>query len=408
MDIIPAIINIYFIFAGIIYVMIKRTLKSRILKLLQHFPVIAILGPRQVGKTTLAKDLMPNIKREVLYLDLELPVDINRLSNPQIFLQQNQDRCVIIDEIQRAPELFPVIRAVVDENRVPGRFIVLGSASPELLKQSSETLAGRIAYTELTGLTIPEIANKYTSDGLWLKGGFPQPFLMNNQEILFEWYQSFILTYIERDLPLLGLSANSNVLRRLISMLAHNQGTLLNLANFSKSLGISSPTVSKYLGFLENAFIIRLLQPWHMNIKKRLVRSPKTYIRDTGTLHHILGIDDYNALLGHPILGPSWEGFVIEQIIDSAVQGLSFSFYRTAEGAECDLVISKGIEILACIEVKFNDAPKTTKSFTTAIKDLQAKANYIIVPNCPEPYTLKDNIIVSSPLQFIQQYLEKL
>lgn len=385
--------------------MIQRKLQSRIIKLLEHFPAIAILGPRQIGKTTLAKSLMDSIKNEVVYLDLELPADVNRLANPQVFFQNNQDRCVIIDEIQRLPDLFPVIRAVIDQKRAPGRFILLGSASPDLLRQSSETLAGRIVYTELTGLLIPEIINHYTSTDLWIKGGFPEPFLMKDPELYSEWYRSFILTYLERDLPLLGLRTDPVILRRLISMLAYNQGMLLNMANLSKSLGVSSPTVSRYVGFLENAFVLRQLQPWHMNIRKRLVKSPKVYLRDSGILHHLLGIESYNALLGHPSLGNSWEGYVIEQVIGSAMPGLSFFFYRTAEGAECDLVISQGINIIACIEIKFSEAPKTSKSLTTAIQDLRSENNFIIIPECPEPYILKENITVCNPVQFIREYL---
>lgn len=388
--------------------MIKRNLHTRILKLLEHFPSVAILGPRQIGKTTLAKSLISDITKEIVYLDLELPQDVNRLSNPQVFFESNRDKCLIIDEIQRVPDLFPVIRAVIDQHRVPGRFIVLGSASPELLKQSSETLAGRVVYTELTNLLINEIESINTPNCLWIKGGFPEPFLMTDQILLNEWYQSFIRTYIERDLPLLGLRSDPSVLNRLLNMLAHNQGMLLNLANLAKSLGVSSPTVSRYINFLESAFIVRLLQPWYANVKKRLVRSPKAYLRDSGILHHIYNIQDFNTLLGHPLLGYSWEGFVIEQIINTSSPGISFNFYRTVEGAECDLILSNGLKILACIEIKFTDAPKTTKSFTTAIQDLQSQNNFIVVPNCPEPYRLKENVMVCNPIQFLREYLVKL
>ncbi len=386
--------------------MIERKLHSRILDLLEHFPSVAILGPRQIGKTTLAKSLMASIKQETIYLDLELPVDVNRLSNPQLFFEGNKDKCVIIDEIQRVPDLFPVIRAVIDQHRVPGRFILLGSASPKLLKQSSETLAGRIVYTELTGLLINEV-NKDTNN-LWIKGGFPEPYLIKNQTILQEWYQSFIRTYIERDLPLLGLRVDTLLLNRLLNMLAHSHGSLLNQSNLSKSIGVSGPTISKYIGFFENAFILRLLPPWYANIKKRLVKSPKAYLRDSGILHHLLGINNLNNILGHPILGQSWEGFVVEQIINSSRAGILFSFYRTAMGAECDLIVSKGLEILACVEIKFSDTPKTTKSFTTAIQDLQSLNNFIVVPNCPEPYKIKENITVCTPGQFINNYLDGL
>ncbi|MCD4682760.1 MAG: ATP-binding protein [Bacteroidales bacterium] len=388
--------------------MIKRNLQSRILNLLEHFPAVAILGPRQIGKTTLAKSLVSYIDKDVVYLDLELPVDLNKLSNPQTFFENNSNKCLVIDEIQRVPDLFPVIRAVIDQHRVPGRFIILGSASPELLKQSSETLAGRIVYTELTSLLISETEAIQGTNDLWLKGGFPEPFLITNQSLLQEWYQSFIRTYIERDLPLLGLKADPLLLNRLLNMLAHNHGMLLNQANLSKSLGVSSPTVSKYINFLESAFIVRLLQPWHSNIKKRLVKSPKVYLRDSGILHHLHNIHDYNSLLGHPILGYSWEGFVVEQIINSINPGTFISFYRTAEGAESDLILTRGMEILTCIEIKFSDAPKTTKSFTTAIQDLHSMNNFIVVPNCPEPYLIKKNVTVCNPNQFLQKYLPEI
>jgi uncharacterized protein len=385
--------------------MIQRVLQSRIEKLLKHFPVVAILGPRQIGKTTIAKSIIKVIDKQVIYLDLELPADLNKLSNPQIFLEANQEHCIIIDEVQRKPGLFPVIRAVTDRHRVPGRFIILGSASPELLKQSSESLAGRIVYTELSGLLVHEIQEQYNVQDLWLRGGFPEPFLMEATDITQEWYHSFVLTYIERDLPLLGLSADPLLLNRFLQMFAHSHGGLLNLASFSRSLGISSPTVSRYTGFFENAFLLRSLPPWYANVKKRMVKSPKTYLRDSGLLHHLHGITDFNHLLGHPILGASWEGFVTEQIINSMPSGISFSFYRTAEGAECDLILSKGIKILACIEIKFSDTPRTTKSFTTAVTDLACQNNYIIIPECPDPYLLKENVTVCNIVWFINNFL---
>mgnify|MGYP001057350037 CR=1 FL=1 len=385
--------------------MIYRNLQSRILKLLEHFPAVAILGPRQIGKTTLSKFLITKLDRKVIYLDLELPADIGKLSNPQIFFENNQDSCIIIDEVQRSPDLFPVIRAVIDRHRIPGRFIILGSANPDLLKQSSESLAGRIAYTELTGLLLSEIGNEHKINDLWLHGGFPEPFLIPDKELLREWYHSFILTYIERDLPSLGLSAEPLLLNRLLQMLAHNHGMLLNHANYARSLGISSPTVSKYLSFFENAFMVRLLSPWFANVKKRMVKSPKIYLRDSGILHYLHGISDFNQLLGHPVLGNSWEGFVIEQIVNSLKPGISFSFYRTAEGAECDLILSRGLEVLTCVEIKFADAPKTTKGFTTAIQDLGCKNNFIVIPNCPESYLLKENVLVCDPTSFITDFL---
>jgi predicted AAA+ superfamily ATPase len=371
----------------------------------EHFPAIAILGPRQIGKTTLAKSLISSFDRKAIYLDLELPSDIAILSNPQIFFENNRDACIIIDEVQRRPDLFPVIRSMIDQHRVPGRFIILGSASPELLKQSSESLAGRIAYTELTGLLIPELTGVNPVNDLWVNGQFPEPFLTTDPEFRRHWYQSFIMTYIERDLPLLGLKADPYLMSRMMQMVAHNHGMLLNQANLARSLAISSPTVSKNIGFLENAFLFRLLHPWFANMKKRLVKSPKIYLRDSGMLHHLLGIFGFNQLLGHPMLGNSWEGFIIEQIINSLPIGILPFFYRTAEGAECDLVLTRGMDILACLEIKFADAPKTSKGFTTAIRDLDCDLNFIIVPGCPESYYLKENILVCNPAGFIRDFL---
>jgi uncharacterized protein len=388
--------------------MITRNLQTRILKLLEHFPAVAILGPRQIGKTTLAQSLINDITRKVIYLDLELPGDLSKLDNPQLFLEGNKENCIIIDEVQRRPDLFPVIRSVIDQHRVPARFIILGSAGPDLLKQSSESLAGRIVYTELPGLLINEIENQFTINDLWLQGGFPEPFMIADKEITWEWYHSFILTYIERDLPSFGLSADPLILNRLLQMLAHNHGMLLNLASYSRSLGVSSPSVSRYIGFFENAFIVRLLTPWFTNIKKRIIKSPKIYLRDSGILHYLHGIRDFNQILGHPVLGNSWEGFVIEQIINSLKPGIAASFYRTAEGAECDLILSQGLEILACIEIKFTDAPKTTKSFTTAVQDLDCRNNYFIVPNCPESWLLREDVTVCDLSWFIRKILPEI
>lgn len=387
---------------------IRRNLQTRINRLLEHFPAVAILGPRQIGKTTLAKSLIHDTKKKVIYLDLELPADISKLDNPQFFFENNQDSCIIIDEVQRRPDLFPVIRGVIDQHRVPARFIILGSASPELLKQSSESLAGRIIYTELTGLLIDEISGTHGMNDLWMHGGFPEPFTMHDTELTKDWFHLFILTYIERDLPFLGLSADPLLLNRLLQMLAHNHGMLLNLASYSRALGLSSPSVSKYIGFFENAFMLRLLTPWFANVKKRIIKSPKTYLRDSGILHHLHGISSINQIMGHTLLGNSWEGFVIEQIVNSSKPGIAASFYRTAEGAECDLILSRGLEILACIEIKFTDAPKTTKSFTTAVQDLACHNNYIIVPNCPESWLLKEDVTVCSLEWFIKEILPKL
>ena len=292
--------------------MIKRIIEKRILKLLKSFPCVAIIGPRQVGKTTLVKEIRNSLKQKSLYLDLELTSDLNKLSDAETFLIQNLSKIIIIDEIQRKKDLFPLLRALIDKDRKPGKFILLGSASPDLLRDSSESLAGRIAYEELTPFIIPEISEHFSTEQLWIKGGFPDAFLA--KIIWDDWMGNFISTYLEKDLPLLGFPADSITARRLWTMIAHNHGNLINYTEFSKSLEISVNTIKKYINFLEQAFLIRQLPPYYFNIKKRVVKSPKIYIRDSGILHYLLGLETMNDILGFPKMGASWEGFVIEQI----------------------------------------------------------------------------------------------
>ena len=374
--------------------MIQRQLKDRIQKLCGHFPAIAILGARQVGKTTLAKVMMEEMPKDTIYLDLENPSHLSRLENKLAFFNANVDRCIVIDEVQRMPDLFPVLRSVIDQKREPCRFILLGSASPELTHLSSETLAGRIVYTELTPFVYKEIQGQASLQTHWLRGGFPEPFLTNDDEIREEWFNSFIMTYVERELPSLGLSTSSKNLVRFFSMLSHTHGQLLNRTTYAKSLELSVPVISNYLHYLENAFIIRTLQPFHINIKKRLSKTPKVFIRDSGLLHNQLKIMDYNTLLGHPGVGHSWEGYVIEQIISTLGSKYEYFFYRTQDGAECDLVVCEKYIPLACVEVKFTSTPKKTKSLTTAINDIKTEKNFIVIPDCETPYPLDDNLTV--------------
>ena len=387
--------------------MIIRLLKNRILYLADHFPALAILGPRQVGKTTLAKIVQQKLPKECDYLDLENPLDFTKLENALQYFKLNQNKCIIIDEIQRMPELFPFLRSVIDTNRVPCRFLLLGSASPDLLKISSETLAGRIVYTELTPFNYYEIKNRVSLISHWMTGGFPEPFLLKDRTLKTEWFSSFMMTYIERDLPMLGLKTSSQNVLRLISMVAHSHGQLLNKSTFSKSLEISVPTIKNYLNYLENAFLIRQLQPYHVNIKKRLVKTPKLYLRDSGLLHHILRIEDFNMLTGHPVIGHSWEGYVIEQIISIYGNKFEYFYYRTQDGTECDLVITKSYIPVACIEIKYTSTPKTTKSLTIAIQDLKTEHNFLIIPGETSPFPLNTNITVCH-LEHCLSQLEKL
>ena len=387
--------------------MIKRILTTKALKLLDNFPSIGILGSRQVGKTTLAKYIINNISKKAIYLDLENPKDLAKLIDPILFFEEHTDKCIVLDEIQRKPELFPILRSVIDENRVACRFIILGSASIDLIRDSSESLAGRIAYIELNPFNITEINNNKNIRDHWIYGGFPEVYLNNDVEIKYHWHQNFIRTYIERDLPMLGLNVSGNIMHRLFSMIAHFHGNVLNMSNLAKSLELSSTTIKNYLSFLENAFIIKQLKPYHTNLKKRLVKSPKLYIRDTGQLHYLLDIFNFDSLLGNPIIGTSWEGYVIEQITQILDKRITAFYYRTHQGAECDLVLVKANLPYIGIEIKYTSAPKLTKSLINSIDDLQLKTNFIITPKS-DNYLIRKDIRVCSLLTFMKNYLPQI
>jgi predicted AAA+ superfamily ATPase len=318
------------------------------------------------------------------------------LTHPVEFFNSVAGKTVIIDEIQRRPDLFPVLRSVIDSNRDNGRFILLGSASPQLLFLSNETLAGRIVYLELTPFDYEEIRQISDFRDHWLKGGFPDPFIQSDPYIRKEWFKSFLSAYFERDLRLLGLNTSSATLTRLFQMISAVQGGLLNISNLANSVGANSPTVSHALSFFERSFIVRLLQPWHANIGKRLVKSPKTYIRDSGILNFLLGISTYEELLRHPMLGHLWEGYVIENLINMLGDNYQFYFYRTADGAECDLLVFRGTDCLAAVDSKFSAQPRNTKSMTITIQDLQPKKAFYLVPDCQVPYLLSDNLKVGT------------
>lgn len=382
--------------------MIDRFLSNHLLNLMDHFPAMAILGPRQVGKTTLAKSIIPKISRDSFYLDLELHTDVARLDNAELFFLMNEDKCIIIDEIQRMPELFPLLRAVIDRNRANGRFILLGSSSPKLLHKSEETLSGRIVYNELTPLVFGEIKDICELSKHWIRGGFPQAVLEENDFIRLTWFKNYIKTYLESELPLLGLNTSSQILERFLMMLAFNQGSVWNASTYAKSLGISVPTVNKYLDFLESAFLVRKLHPYFTNAKKRITRSPKVYIRDSGMLHYLLGINGLNALLGNPVAGYSWEAYVIEQIISTLGDACQYYYYRTYDGTEVDLVLCQSGKPIQSVEVKMNAAPGTSKSLTIAIQDLGTNQNFIIIPNNTEKYFLKENLVVLALGDFLE------
>lgn len=382
---------------------LKRHIIGEFREYLQIFPVTGIIGPRQVGKTTLAKSITAD--KDFLYLDLERQTDRDKLTNdPAFFLSQFKDKCVVLDEIQFMPELFNELRGLVDEYRKPGRFIILGSASPDLIRGSSETLAGRIGYLELTPFTVWEVDDLQK---LWVRGGFPDSYLVAGEKISKLWRHNFIQTYIHRDLGLLGLNTNVQVMERFWRLLASAQSNLMNAEQFGRAIDVDRKTVTRYIDFLEGAFILRVLHPWYRNLKKRLVKSPKLYIRDSGLLHSLLGLDSYESVINHIVVGASWEGFVIEQIINSFDEERQFWFYRTHQGAECDLLIEKNGEVLAAIEIKFGMSPKVSKGFRISMEDTQAKEGFIIGTGT-ETYKIEDGVTITNLPYFVNNIIPNL
>lgn len=385
--------------------MIERYIFSELIEILDEFPVLGIVGPRQVGKTTIAKLLSKKINKETVFLDLENPRDVSKLTDPLLFFESNQDKCIIIDEVQIKKELFPIIRAVIDQNREPARFILLGSASPELIRDASESLAGRIYYKELTPFHFEEIKEVTTYQKHWLNGGYPEALLTESKTKSKRWRSSFIQTYIERDLPMLGLQSKITDMQRLIRMISHIHGNQLNYQTLSKSMGLSGPTIKKQIDFLEHAYIVRLLEPYYHNIGKRLVKSPKIYFRDTGILHSLLDVDDFDALFSNPVIGNSWEGYVIEQIYAVLPESYTLNYYRTQQGSELDLVICKNLKPFMGIEIKYNSSPKFSVGNEISLQDLGLEKCYIIVPET-ESYLLKPNVEVISLNQLLTEIIK--
>lgn len=340
-----------------------------------------MLGARQVGKTTLALEIAES--RPAVYLDLESPADRGRISEPELYFADHADELVILDEIHRAPGIFEALRGTIDrgrrEGRGVGRFLLLGSAAIELLVQTGETLAGRLAYVELDPFDISELGAE-AIDPLWLRGGFPESYLAASDPASLRWREDFIRTYLEREIPQLGPRVPAETLRRLWTMLAHNHGQMLNASAIARGLGVSSPTVNTYLDLMVDLLLVRRLQPRLANVGKRQVRSPKTYIRDSGLLHALLGLGDKEALLGHPVLGPSWEGYVIENLIVLAPTRIEPSFYRTSGGAEIDLILRWPGGKEWAIEVNRSLSPQPTRGMRSAIEDLQPERSFIVYP----------------------------
>ena len=367
--------------------MIARLAQPKLRKLLQQFPAVALLGPRQVGKTTLALSLAEELGEHAVYLDLELPSDRAKLAEPELYLAQHADRMVIFDEIHRLPGIFATLRSLIDQRRRKGKsngqFLLLGSASIDLLQQSAETLAGRIAYEELTPFFVAEVvaSGVGTPDQLWVRGGFPDSYLAASDEDSLRWRSAFIQTYLERDVPALGPRIPAETLRRYWQMLAHNQGQMLNAAQLANGLGVSGHTVARYLDIMVDLLLVRRLQPWAANAKKRLVRTPKVYVRDSGLLHALLGIRSMEEVLGHPVVGPSWEGMLIENILSALPATARTSFYRTSAGAEIDLVIEFNAKERWAIEIKRSlGNPAPSRGFYNGCEDIKATRQIVLYP----------------------------
>ncbi len=390
--------------------MIQRLALDKLQKLSKQFPVVCILGPRQCGKTTIAKIYQQQCKKKALYLDLESPADARKLSDPELLFTQNPDTVFILDEVQRMPSLFQLLRSVVDKYKKPGRFILLGSANPDLIKGVSETLAGRISYIQAYPFHYTEIQHAPKSfEKHFFRGGFPDAFLAKNDVLASNWMDAFVRTFIERDLnTLFGTNFSPPLMFKLWRMLAHHHGGIWNAHSFSKGLDISPTTVNRYLDYLEGAFMVRRLAPYYANIGKRLVKSPKIYVSDNGLLHHLLDIPNYKTLQTHPVIGYSWESYVIEQICQLLPRSIQPYFYRTHDGSEMDLILVKGITPLCCIEIKWSHSPGITKGMTESIKDLKCKKNYIIIPGDEKDIPMRKDVYSVGFMHFINVILPKL
>ena len=388
--------------------MIKRILEEKLKEALLLSPSVAILGPRQVGKTTLAFELAKTYPNS-LYLDLESPKDKAKLQNPELYLYDHRDKLIILDEIQRLPSLFLVLRGLIDrykrENNQKAKFLILGSCSLDLIKQSSESLAGRIRYLELSTLLASEISVRYDIKRLWFRGGFPLSFLATNEKASALWRESFIKTYLERDIPQLGLSIPSTNLYRLWIMLAHLQGTNINKQQLAANLNLSNMTIKRYIDLFCDLLLIRQLEPFFINTKKRIIKTPRIYLRDSGLLHQLLGIHSTDALLTHPIIGKSYEGFVIENIITCLPSLAQAYYYRSSGGSEIDLVIDFPNQQRWAIEIKNNSTPKIPKGFYYACDDIKATKRFLVYQG-EETYRIDKKITVISLVGLIKVLLQ--
>lgn len=379
--------------------LIDRKAQGLVKQNLETFPAVVILGSRQCGKSTLIR-MMANQLGDFLYLDLQNRDDWAKLNEPSLLFQNNAERTICLDEIQLRPELFSVLRSEIDRDRRLGRFILLGSASQSLIKNASETLAGRIGIIDLTPFLVTEVASLTDFDlkRFWWRGGYPDSYNATSDESSVLWRENFIRTYVERDIPLLGYQITSMQMLRLMTMLAHSQGQLLNASKLGESLGVTHPTIRRHIDILEQTYLVRTLQPYFTNTKKRLVKSPKVYLRDSGLLHQLLSIRNFNELLGQPIFGASWEGLVVENVCAS-LRNAIFSFYRTATGDEIDLIVEKADKTIA-IECKASTAPNVTQGFWKSLDDIHPDKAYVVAP-VETSFALKNGVKVCNLIELL-------
>jgi predicted AAA+ superfamily ATPase len=390
--------------------MIQRLAINDLQEILTEFPAVMLTGPRQVGKTTLAKQIPALIDKPSHYLDLEKAQDRNILQNDaEGYLNRYEDQCVIIDEAQVLPEIFTWLRPLIDRKRIPGRFVLLGSANPALVKGVSETLAGRVIYLEIGQINLPEALRAGISqDDHWFRGGFPDALLVKSARAWNLWTGSFISAYIQRDLNFLfGIDLTPETIQRIWSMIAHLNSGLENAEQLGRSLGITGTTTKKYIDFLQGAYLIHRLPAWYVNSKKRLVKSPKLYLRTSGILHYLLNIPDWKSLQGHPGVGASWEGYVLEQVYQLKDKQTSLYFYRTHNGAEADLVLVRGIKPVACLEIKYSNSPSVSRGFYDCIGDLGTEKNFVITPGSRK-WTSKEGLVFCALEEFLSVELPAL
>ena len=390
--------------------MIQRRLESQIKEALMRSPSVALMGPRQVGKTAIALNISETTP--YVYLDLENRTDLQKVQNIEGFHGENADKLIILDEVRRLPEIFAPLRGIIDKERRKGnrdeQFLFLGSASIDLLQQSSESLAGRIAYLELQPIDALEYAHDSLDklNTLWVRGGFPESLLSDSDKSSLDWRRDFIKTYLERDIPQLGPRIPAETLERFWTMLAHNQGSILNAAHLARNLDVSGVTIGRYLDLMTDLLLVRRLKPWTANVGKRLIKSPKIYVRDSGITHALLNIPDYNSLLGHPVVGGSWEGFVIENILALVPSRVQPYYYGTPRGAEIDLILEFPGGTEWAIEIKRNSAPSVSKGFYSGCEDIKADKRFVVYSGL-ESFPMGEGITAISLSNLMQELLKQ-